>query len=170
MSFELCGAEGHPRFLEPPIRYTQTCRNLEDTCSSFDLFQNCFLLNFVKFARPSDMCNNTKSKKNCVSLMRRSRDVQPGRKSCHVRFKICAKTQNRRKAVFLWWEDWLIHVQRGRTSRHVRFKIGYVCMYVCMHACKDQGSRIKDRMVVENALDLKKFPSAPTLGQRGSRP
>ena len=36
---------------------------------------------------------------------------------------------------------------------------------------KDQGSRIKDRMVIENALDLKKeVPSAPTLGQRGSRP
>ena len=33
-----------------------------------------------------------------------------------------------------------------------------------------QGSRIKDLMVVENALDLKeKVPSAPTLGHRGSR-
>ena len=31
-----------------------------------------------------------------------------------------------------------------------------------------QGSRIKDRMFKENALDLKKkVPSAPTPGQRG---
>ena len=34
-----------------------------------------------------------------------------------------------------------------------------------------RGSRIEDRMVVENALDLKeKVPSAPTPGHRGSRP
>ena len=38
-------------------------------------------------------------------------------------------------------------------------------------SASDQGSRIKDQMVVENALDLKeKVPSAPTPGHRGSRP